>query len=45
MTGMEVFLPNTSAEGIWAATRDGRVYCLRPMSAGRLTIDKLGNPD
>jgi len=45
LTGMEVFLPNTSAEGIWAATRDGRVYCLRPMSAGRLTIDKLGNPN
>jgi outer membrane protein assembly factor BamB len=44
LTGMDVFLPGTGTEGIWAATRDGRVVCLRPLAAGRLTLDKLEAP-
>lgn len=44
MTGLDVFLPSTTSDGIWAASRDGRVFCLRPLSAGRLTLDKLNAP-
>ena len=44
LTGLDVFLPGTGGEGIWAATRDGRVVCLRPLTAGRLTLDKLETP-
>lgn len=42
LTGLDVFLSNTSADGIWAASRDGRLFCLRPISAGRLTLEQLG---
>ena len=44
LTGLDVFLSGTGGEGIWAATRDGRVVCLRPLTAGRLTLDKLEAP-
>ncbi|MCY2930024.1 MAG: PQQ-binding-like beta-propeller repeat protein [Planctomycetota bacterium] len=44
MTGLDLFLPTTASDGIWAAARDGRVFCLRPLSAGRLTLDKLNAP-
>jgi outer membrane protein assembly factor BamB len=36
MTGLERFLPNATVPAIYAATRKGRIVCLRPSSAGYL---------
>ena len=37
----DLFVANTTADALYAATRDGRVYCLRPASSERMTLDVL----
>ena len=41
MAGFDAFVPSTGAVGIWAASRDGRVVCLRPAAAGFVTKEML----
>ena len=41
MTGFDLFLGNTTAPAIYAATRDGRIYCIRSLDAGHLTAEML----
>jgi len=41
MTGMDVFARNTDASAMYTATRDGRVFCIRLLSAGHMTPDDL----
>jgi outer membrane protein assembly factor BamB len=36
LSGLDVFLGNTSAPAIYAASRDGHLVCIRSASAGRL---------
>jgi len=37
MTGLDRFLPNATVPAIYAATRKGRIVCIRPSTAGYLT--------
>jgi len=39
--GMQLFAANTTAPGIYLAKRSGQIYCLRPLSAGRLTAEMI----
>ncbi|MCK4601807.1 MAG: PQQ-binding-like beta-propeller repeat protein [Phycisphaerae bacterium] len=41
MTGLELFVGNTTAAAIFAATRDGRLFCIRQLKAGYLTPEML----
>jgi hypothetical protein len=41
LASLDLFLPSTSGSSIYAATRDGKVFCIRRMSAGRLTLEML----
>ena len=41
MTGFGLFLGNTTAPGIYTATADGRLFCIRHKSAGYLSIEML----
>lgn len=41
LDGFDFYLDNTAAPAIYAATRDGQVFCLRPAQAGRLTAEML----
>jgi outer membrane protein assembly factor BamB len=38
---LDLFLPNTTTEALYAATRDGHVYCLRRASSERMSLDVL----
>jgi len=42
MTGYELFAANTLAPAVWAASVDGKVVCIRKLSAGHLKPDMLG---
>ena len=37
LPGMRHFAPNIELPAIFASTNDGRVFCIRPLEAGRLT--------
>jgi outer membrane protein assembly factor BamB len=41
--GLDLFAANTSSSGVFASTRDGRVFCIRRLEAGRLTAEMLQN--
>ncbi len=41
LTGISTFIPNTSAPAIFGYTPDGKVYCIRQLSAGRITPEML----
>lgn len=41
LTGMDVFVGNTSAPAIYTATADGHLFCIRPTSAGYLSPELL----
>jgi len=43
MTGLNLFAPNTSPTNaaIYAASATGRIVCIRPISAGRITAEML----
>jgi len=41
MTGWDLFARNTSAGAIYVATRDGRLACIRRLSAGHLTAEMM----
>jgi hypothetical protein len=41
MNGFTLFLPNTTAPAVYAATADGLVSCIRPVEAGYMTIEML----
>ncbi len=41
LVGMDLFADNAVAPAIYTATRDGRVFCIRPDEAGQLTPDML----
>lgn len=41
MTGLDVFARSTGQAGVYAATRDGRVFCIRPVGAPYLSEDIL----
>lgn len=41
ITGYAVYLPNVTAPAIYAASRTGRVVCIRPLAAGSLTAEML----
>jgi outer membrane protein assembly factor BamB len=41
MTGLSLFAPNTSHAAIYAANANGRIVCIRPVSAGRITAEML----
>jgi outer membrane protein assembly factor BamB len=41
MTGYEVYAPNVTIPAIFAASRSGKVVCLRPRGAGVLTSEEL----
>lgn len=41
LEGLDLFVPSTSSVGIWAASRGGRVVCLRPASASFVTKEML----
>ncbi len=41
LTGLSIFARNTRAPGIYAATPDGRIYCIRQADAGHLTAEML----
>ena len=41
MTGYDKFLPNAVAPAVYAASLTGEVACIRPLSAGYLTLDKM----
>lgn len=41
MSGFDVFLPNTKASALYASSADGRVACIRKISAGYLTPELL----
>jgi hypothetical protein len=44
MTGLDRFLPNTTVPAIYAATRKGRIVCIRLASAGYLTPEMFQQP-
>ena len=45
ISGLDVFLPNVTAPAVYAASRSGRVVCIRPLTAGSLTMEMLrGRP-
>ena len=44
MTGLDRFLPNTTVPAIYAATRKGRIVCIRLANAGYLTPDMFQQP-
>ena len=41
MTGFDVYLPNATVPAVYAASRTGRVACIRPLAAGRLTPEMV----
>ena len=41
MTGMDVFLANTAVPAIYAATREGKIICIRTADASVLTKEQL----
>ncbi len=41
LTGLELYARNVTVPAIYALTRDGYVFCIRPLEAGRLTLDIL----
>lgn len=41
MTGFDLLVSNTEAPAIFAAKRNGSLYCIRPKSAGMLTVGQL----
>ncbi len=41
LTGLELFASNTDVRAIYAASRDGYVFCLRPLGAGHLSLEEL----
>jgi len=41
MTGLDLFVPNAKKPVIYVASRDGKLACLRPVGAGKLTEEKL----
>ncbi len=41
MSQLPLVVPNTTASAIYAATADGKLFCLRPVSAGRLPLEEL----
>lgn len=41
LTGMDFILPNTTAPAIYAATRNGGVFCINPTDVGHLTSEML----
>jgi hypothetical protein len=43
MTGWTLFVPNASKPMIFAAARDGKACCIRPVGAGPLTPEMLGD--
>jgi len=44
LTGLDILVPNLKAAAIYAGTSDGKVLCIRPLSAGRLTPEMLREP-
>ncbi len=41
MSGMDIFTSNTDAPAIYAARRDGKIFCIRLRKAGQLTAEML----
>jgi hypothetical protein len=41
MTGFRLLLPNTSVSAIYGCTPTGRLFCIRPIEAGHLTVKQL----
>ena len=41
LTGLDVLLPNITASAIYGATADGRIACIRPVSAGYLVPEMI----
>jgi len=41
LVGFDLFVPNAASDAIYAGTEDGRLACLRPPGAGKLTVDTL----
>jgi len=41
MTGFDLFLANATAQAIYTATRDGRLFCIRKLKAGHLNPEML----
>jgi outer membrane protein assembly factor BamB len=41
LAGLDLFVGNATDPSIWAGKKDGRVVCLRPLSAGRLSAETL----
>ena len=38
---LSLFAPNVDGRGVYAATSDGKLYCVRPLDAGTMTADML----